>query len=713
MMLPSPVTSTPFSVKDILNLEQQQQHFHGAHLQADLEHHFHSAPCMLAAAEGTQFSDGGEEDEEEEGDKLSYLNSLAAADGHGDSGLCPQGYVHTVLRDSCSGPKEHEEEPEVVRDRSQKSCQLKKSLEAAGDCKAAEESERPKPRSRRKPRVLFSQAQVFELERRFKQQRYLSAPEREHLASSLKLTSTQVKIWFQNRRYKCKRQRQDKSLELGAHAPPPCLPSAADTSVQISGLSGNAGFFEEDQPNEIKSWGWGEAEQTRDLVAHRRCYRVEGSGPFEVPGFVVPPKFYPDAWTSCIDLRSVKSCNLPHLEGRQGKGSLAPRPSCWRRESSLFPGCSQDYQRAWGCCAAPHRGRALPLGRPPFSPGGPGFMRLLVTCGECLCEACAATRPIVSVPRRVNGEASERRAIVGPGLAERRLRAGKSGGFVQQSAQQRDGEMCGGFVPHFLRDVEGQVGIFSLWDKYHSRSSWGQEGCEMPSGPLQHLFPGRCLGRYSALEALAVPQGEGVGTGAGRRGPGQHKDRKPQLCGRASPRRSGRAIAGKPGTGGARQGLQGFDFGCIWDIRQKGKVKGRFLAEARVLSSPPLQEGKGKEGKPGDSPRGFSRARGHRPGDLGPRDASGDFPGTSSQLQGPEPWKDCDLSATGESSVLSLSLAALERKGSFRTARGSAGATGRGARGPTAASQAGPGQSEPAGPGVPRRAPGEPSRLCG
>ncbi|XP_060098663.1 homeobox protein Nkx-2.3 [Heteronotia binoei] len=78
-----------------------------------------------------------------------------------------------------------------------------------------EASERPKARGRRKPRVLFSQAQVFELERRFQQQRYLSAPERELLASSLKLTSTQVKIWFQNRRYKCKRQRQDKALELG------------------------------------------------------------------------------------------------------------------------------------------------------------------------------------------------------------------------------------------------------------------------------------------------------------------------------------------------------------------------------------------------------------------------------------------------------------------------------------------------------------------
>ncbi|NXY51766.1 NKX26 protein, partial [Ceuthmochares aereus] len=75
----------------------------------------------------------------------------------------------------------------------------------------------PKQRQRRKPRVLFSQAQVFELERRFKQQKYLSAPEREHLARALELTSTQVKIWFQNRRYKCKRQRQDKTLELAAH----------------------------------------------------------------------------------------------------------------------------------------------------------------------------------------------------------------------------------------------------------------------------------------------------------------------------------------------------------------------------------------------------------------------------------------------------------------------------------------------------------------
>ena len=54
-----------------------------------------------------------------------------------------------------------------------------------------------KPKSKRKPRILFSQVQVVELERRFKLQKYLSAPERETLANNLNLTPTQIKIWFQ------------------------------------------------------------------------------------------------------------------------------------------------------------------------------------------------------------------------------------------------------------------------------------------------------------------------------------------------------------------------------------------------------------------------------------------------------------------------------------------------------------------------------------
>ena len=63
-----------------------------------------------------------------------------------------------------------------------------------------------KLRAKRKSRILFSSNQVGELEKRFEDQKYLSANEREQLATELCMTSNQVKIWFQNRRYKCKRQ---------------------------------------------------------------------------------------------------------------------------------------------------------------------------------------------------------------------------------------------------------------------------------------------------------------------------------------------------------------------------------------------------------------------------------------------------------------------------------------------------------------------------
>ena len=72
----------------------------------------------------------------------------------------------------------------------------------------------PTGSGKKKRRVLFSKAQTFELERRFRQQRYLSAPEREHLASILRLSPTQVKIWFQNHRYKLKKARQERGLDL-------------------------------------------------------------------------------------------------------------------------------------------------------------------------------------------------------------------------------------------------------------------------------------------------------------------------------------------------------------------------------------------------------------------------------------------------------------------------------------------------------------------
>ncbi|CAJ1068585.1 NK2 transcription factor related 7 [Xyrichtys novacula] len=165
-MHPSSITTTPFSVKDILKLKHQQ----------DFENDFLTSDQVVPG----QYQ-----------------------------------HVHGALRcrDMFDQQTELQEKHET-HNSAAKDEMTEHETSGVDSSPDSNNSSKSRSRLRRKPRVLFSQSQVSELERRFRQQRYLSAPEREHLAHVLKLTSTQVKIWFQNRRYKCKRQRQDQSLEL-------------------------------------------------------------------------------------------------------------------------------------------------------------------------------------------------------------------------------------------------------------------------------------------------------------------------------------------------------------------------------------------------------------------------------------------------------------------------------------------------------------------
>ncbi|XP_015275270.1 PREDICTED: homeobox protein not2-like [Gekko japonicus] len=55
-------------------------------------------------------------------------------------------------------------------------------------------------------RTVFTQEQLERLEKEFLKQHYMVGTERVDLAATLHLTETQVKVWFQNRRIKWRKQ---------------------------------------------------------------------------------------------------------------------------------------------------------------------------------------------------------------------------------------------------------------------------------------------------------------------------------------------------------------------------------------------------------------------------------------------------------------------------------------------------------------------------
>lgn len=134
MMLQSPLTSTPFSVKDILKLEQQQQHQsatlelqHRSHTQLAAsppsQQPFQTPPsCMLAQRDSPSFSEGE--------DNLAYLSALAVGEeDRGEPSLSPDMYVHPGLQGAKLDPAELEEQ-----ESSEWTLNLRQQTKAAGKC---------------------------------------------------------------------------------------------------------------------------------------------------------------------------------------------------------------------------------------------------------------------------------------------------------------------------------------------------------------------------------------------------------------------------------------------------------------------------------------------------------------------------------------------------------------------------------------------------
>ncbi|XP_037567413.1 homeobox protein ceh-30-like [Dermacentor silvarum] len=112
-----------------------------------------------------------------------------------------------LIEDILRSPPREEAPPEA--DASQSKARRQSSAKSGESSKKAADGKKPRRR-----RTAFTQAQLAFLEAKFRYQKYLSVSDRGSVAEALRLTETQVKTWYQNRRTKWKRQSQLKVEQL-------------------------------------------------------------------------------------------------------------------------------------------------------------------------------------------------------------------------------------------------------------------------------------------------------------------------------------------------------------------------------------------------------------------------------------------------------------------------------------------------------------------
>ncbi|XP_074140987.1 NK1 transcription factor-related protein 2 [Sminthopsis crassicaudata] len=184
------------------------------------------AACVLDGSVEEE-EDDEEDDDEEEDDEDEDGEKAEAEEAEEAPGLAGQGLGGRRRRLRRRRRGSSEPEPPQGGGRGGSG-----GAEVAGSGPGPEGSQSPRPPKRRRPpegggcakprraRTAFTYEQLVALENKFRATRYLSVCERLNLALALSLTETQVKIWFQNRRTKWKKQNPGADGPAALSAPP-------------------------------------------------------------------------------------------------------------------------------------------------------------------------------------------------------------------------------------------------------------------------------------------------------------------------------------------------------------------------------------------------------------------------------------------------------------------------------------------------------------
>ncbi|GAB0092371.1 hypothetical protein DMENIID0001_073610 [Sergentomyia squamirostris] len=240
-----PKTPTPHSIGDILgwNCPKKPTRPHKTPIYPQILDHTRSLPQILLpppVEEGQTYL--------EPVTSTIYRSESISEISEDDSGISDQPLNLSLSKSRDSSPatiadvKQHPQKPK--RDASTKSCKRKKSTDVSdqfpssvstplsdvgsknpsaqsnvtqeGGEDSCEESSQDS-RRKKKARTTFTGRQIFELEKQFELKKYLSSSERAEMAKLLNVTETQVKIWFQNRRTKWKKQDNISNSEAAEH----------------------------------------------------------------------------------------------------------------------------------------------------------------------------------------------------------------------------------------------------------------------------------------------------------------------------------------------------------------------------------------------------------------------------------------------------------------------------------------------------------------